>query len=286
MSKPSFGQTKIINGKEYVYKQDSRGGNYGSWHVNSPNASPYSAIENHDQRYNAMGDINTIPDGMNDQDKIDSLLPSGEYTDHYYESTERKHFTKGQPGSQFTQVHNLEDLLQHTLDTREGGLDGNDKDKFIAMGCNPAAFRDSYRYLMVEVEGETGNIDSTQVDDDQELIPVQKVRSKDGFESSEYRLAMKAESKKKTSIATLLILNDVDEENLGEDFYSEAKDYDNVLITAYPGTPGNFRGGVREENGKDWLENKIARGEKITVGDVKRNCFDGNDFGINLQIDI
>lgn len=30
-NKPQFGQKKTVNGKEYTYKQDARGGNYGSW---------------------------------------------------------------------------------------------------------------------------------------------------------------------------------------------------------------------------------------------------------------
>lgn len=215
------------------------------------------------------------------EDEVSALMPQGDYATSYYEGTNRKHFggTAG-AGSQFTEHIDLHDLLEDVKETRVGGLSGDDRDKFIAMGCNPESFREGYRYLMVDADGVLGASDTTQYSDDTVIQAIKK------HDRDEYRFSVELEHKPEVEFGTVVLLDDVKEDNLSEGFWNDVKDNppSSVLLTAYPGKPGGFRGAVRDDDAKAWLDKRLESGEPLTIGEVKKNCWDGADFGLNVSV--
>lgn len=83
--KPHFGQKKKVNGKEYTYKKNARGGNYGSWFL-SENSSNNNS--------NLSGDIHNDFQ-QNDFDREEAVEDLYPLVDDLEEYTSRKIFEGG-----------------------------------------------------------------------------------------------------------------------------------------------------------------------------------------------
>lgn len=210
----------------------------------------------------------------------DILLPTKE---DYYASTEKKHFgDTSAPGSQFTEVKSLKEFLKLAQEQKPKGLADDDSQWYIDNGVDPGALRENTRYIRVDTPGVLGSGDSTKLQDDDIVIPIRKSTSKG---ANEYRFTFEIDEKPKVDHATLIISDDVDGYDYSPEML-EALDGEKppaIFFTCYPGSPGGYRGGVRDEK-LEKLEKRLENNPRpLTVKEVKRDYFDGKDFGVNYS---
>lgn len=214
-------------------------------------------------------------------DPEDILLPTKE---EYYAATEKKHFgDTSSPGSQFTELSTLDEFLELAQEQKEKGLMDDDREWYIKNGVNPDALREGIRYIKVDTPGVLGSGDSTQLKDDDVVIPVRKSTRKG---SNEYRFSFPVDEKPEVDHATLIISDDVENYNYTPEMLEvlDGKTPPAIFFTCYPGSPGAFRGGVRDEK-LEKLEKRLSTNSNpLTVAEIKREYFDGNDFGVNYTI--
>lgn len=213
----------------------------------------------------------------------EDILPSDK--DDYYAATEKKHFGDiSGPGSQFTEVKSLIEFLDLAQEQKDKGLMDDDRQWYIDNGVNPESLRDGIRYIRVDTPGVVGSGDSTQLQDDDIVVPIRKSRSKGG---DEYRFSFPVKEKPTVDHATLIIGDEVEEYGYDQDTV-ESLGIDTppaVFFTCYPGSPGAFRGGVRDEK-LEKLEERLANNPApLTVAEVRKEYFDGVDFGVNYSTD-
>lgn len=139
-------------------------------------------------------------------------------------------------------------------------------------------------YIKVDTPGVLGSGDSTQLKDNDVVIPVRKSTRKG---SNEYRFSFPVDEKPEVYHATLIISDDVENYNYTPEMLEVlgGKTPPAIFFTCYPGSPGAFRGGVRGEK-LEKLEKRLSTNSSpLTVAEVKREYFDGNDFGVNFTIE-
>lgn len=231
-----------------------------------------------------QGDFSSLKEEHFDKyavDPEDILLPTKE---EYYAATEKKHFgDTSSPGSQFTELSTLDEFLELAQEQKEKGLMDDDREWYIKSGVNPDALREGIRYIKVDTPGVLGSGDSTQLKDDDVVIPVRKSTRKG---SNEYRFSFPVDEKPEVDHATLIISDDVENYNYTPEMLEvlDGKTPPAIFFTCYPGSPGAFRGGVRDEK-LEKLEKRLSTNSSpLTVAEVKREYFDGNDFGVNYTI--
>lgn len=138
------------------------------------------------------------------------------------------------------------------------------------------------RYGFGLTPGVLGSGDSTKLQDDDIVIPIRKSTSKG---ANEYRFTFEVDEKPKVDHATLIISDDVDGYEYSPEML-EALDGEKppaIFFTCYPGSPGGYRGGVRDEK-LEKLEKRLENNpHPLTVKEVKRDYFDGKDFGVNYS---
>lgn len=197
----------------------------------------------------------------------------------------KKHFgDTSSPGSQFTELSTLDEFLELAQEQKEKGLMDDDREWYIKSGVNPDALREGIRYIKVDTPGVLGSGDSTQLKDDDVVIPVRKSTRKG---SNEYRFSFPVDEKPEVDHATLIISDDVENYNYTPEMLEALDDKmpPAIFFTCYPGSPGAFRGGVRDEK-LEKLEKRLSTNSSpLTVAEVKREYFDGNDFGVNYTIE-
>lgn len=160
---------------------------------------------------------------------------------------EVKHFDpeKG-VGSLFTEIENLQDLLEKAIEQR-GNLDGDDREKFIAMGVPPEALMAFCRYLKVETPGEVGIANVKDLAPD---TKVKVIRTKQGTPCS---LVVEGQNLPITDFGTIII-GPNEKGKKPDDPEPSTKE---MIWTVHPGLP------VRPVTEDIWPE-----GSEITVQDV------------------
>lgn len=170
----------------------------------------------------------------------------------YYQDLHDKHFNASTAvGSVFTEVSDLEELLEKAA-SEEGGILRDDRDIFIAEGADPEAFLPQCRYLKVKTKGENGLVSTAECDDDEK---VHVVRTKAGAPCS---LVVERSSRPETNSATLIFGPDPESGN-------------EIVWTAHPGSP------IRPSSGDTWEE-----GATITVKDVRESR--GSDGWLQVEV--
>lgn len=88
--------------------------------------------------------------------------------EEYYAATNKKHFgDTNQPGSQFTEVKDLCELVKITKLSHGGSFgDKDDRDKLMAIGADPKAFNEETRYYITPTGGRLGAMTSHALPDD------------------------------------------------------------------------------------------------------------------------
>lgn len=187
---------------------------------------------------------------------VTSHVDRGDGWDEYYTATDKKHFQdRDAPGSKFTDpsLSKVEDVVALTLQQR-GSLEGDDRDKLIARGAKPEAFRDGNRYLMVNTPGTLGVQDSRTMRDD-DLVEV--TRTKPG---TPVNLVKKVTEQGTTNYGVVVVTKDFDS---GEP----------RVITTFPGTvtysPKNH-------------QMEALEGKTITVAQAREIL--GDDFYANTRV--
>ena len=111
--------------------------------------------------------------------EIEKFLPS-ERAD-YYAALHDKHFNPEKSvGSLITEARNLRDLLARAIEQR-GSLQGDDREKFIALGVAPESLLPDCRYLKVQTGGEVGIVKGIDLSPD---TAVSVLRTKPGVPCS------------------------------------------------------------------------------------------------------
>jgi hypothetical protein len=187
-----------------------------------------------------------------------AAVPRDRSPDHtkYYADNDKKHMgDKDQPGSKFLspKIKKTEDALALAIQQR-GSIEGNDKEKFIALGASPDAFQESNRYLYFETPGTMGVQNSSSMDDNETLTVT---RTKAGAACS---LVANVKTQPKTSYAVAVIATD---KNTGKD----------LLITTFPGMVTKS---LRNADIDD------LEGQKITVAQARKIL--GRDVWVNTKI--
>lgn len=191
-----------------------------------------------------------------DQRTVKAHVDRGDDWDEYYTATDEKHFrNKDAPGSKYTDpsLTKVEDVVALAMEQR-GGLDGDDRDKLIALGAKPSAFRDGNRYLMVNTPGTLGIKDSRDMKDD-DLVEV--TRTKPG---TPVNLVRKVTQQDTTDYGVVVVTKDFD---TGEP----------RVITTFPGT-------VTLSPKSPQLE--ALEGKTITVKQAREIL--GEDFHANTRV--
>ncbi|OHA20565.1 MAG: hypothetical protein A2849_03075 [Candidatus Taylorbacteria bacterium RIFCSPHIGHO2_01_FULL_51_15] len=191
-------------------------------------------------------------------ERVQAVLP-GEHAG-YFKDMETKHFDpeKG-VGSLFTEIKDLQSLLDKTIDQR-GNLDGDDREKFIAMGVKPEALMTFCRYLEVETPGEVG------VSSVKDLSPdtrVKVIRTKQGAPCS---LVVEGQNLPTTKFGTIII-GPNEKGKKSDDPEPSTRE---MIWTVHPGLP------VRPATQDIWPE-----GSEITIQDVIDKL--GNDVFVNVK---
>lgn len=184
------------------------------------------------------------------------LMPS-EFA-QYYADTEKKHFDPSQPGSTFTGVGNLEDLLEEAFDQR-GTLQGDDREELMALGADPRSFGADKRYLMVRTPGTLGAVSSSELSGDQLLQVVQKSADMPPV------CALEVNEQPASQFATIVLTDSPSNPAVAGS--------PGMLITAFPG--------VSMEPGASSLFTPFI-GQSITVAEG-RKIF-GREFSVNTQV--
>ena len=173
---------------------------------------------------------------------------------------ETKHFDSEKGvGSLFTETRDLKELLEKTIEQR-GSLQGDDREKFIAMGVKPEALMAFCRYLKVETPGEVGIINIKDLDVN---TKVKVVRTKQGAPCS---LVVEGQNLPTTDFGTIIIGPNEKGEN-PEDPEPSTKE---MIWTVHPGLP------VRPTTEDIWPE-----GSEILVSEVIEKL--GNDIFLNVK---
>ena len=174
----------------------------------------------------------------------------------YYAATDVKHFgDKNEPGSKFLAggLRAVEDVVALAVYQR-GDLKGDDRDRFIARGADPSAFREGNRYLLVETLGTVGVIHSADLPD-ATLLSV--VRTKPGAPCS---LVVSVDEQPVTDYAVIVITED---QQTGED----------LVITTFPGI-------VTQSIDNELIES--LEGGALTVASARDIL--GKDFWANTRV--
>jgi hypothetical protein len=177
----------------------------------------------------------------------------------YFKDTQDKHFdSEKAAGSLFTEVRTMEDLFKLAIQQR-GSLDGDDREKFVAMGVDPSALLAFCRYLKVDTKGEVG------IKAAKDLPPetkVKVVRTKQGAPCS---LIIESDEFADADFGTIVI--GPNEKSKPEDSEPSTKE---MVWTVHPGLP------VRPIASDTWQE-----GSEITVAEVISKL--GVDVYLNLK---
>ena len=174
----------------------------------------------------------------------------------YYAATDVKHFgDRREPGSKFLaeDLRSVEDVVALAVHQR-GDLQGDDRDRFIARGADPSAFREGNRYLLVETLGTVGVIHSADLPD-ATLLSV--VRTKPGAPCS---LVAAVDEQPMTCYACIIVSTDRD---TGED----------LVITTFPGM-------VTQSIDDELIE--ALEGGALTVASARDIL--GTDFWANTRV--
>ena len=178
----------------------------------------------------------------------------------YFKDMEIKHFDpeKG-VGSLFTEIKDLKNLLEKTIEQR-GNLDGDDREKFIAMGVKPEALMAFCRYLKVETPGEVG------IANVKDLAPDTKVKIIRTKQNAPCSLVVEGQNLPITEFGTIIIGPNEKGKN-PDDPKPSTKE---MIWTVHPGLP------VRPATEDIWPE-----GSEITVKDVIERL--GSDVFLNVR---
>lgn len=207
---------------------------------------------------------------LQNKGKISELL-NVEKRPEYIASIDSKHFDISKSGSTFTDesVKNTSDVLAATAAQR-GGLDGDDRDKLIAAGADPASFlppESGVRYLQVNIAGTQALRNTSNMRDDEILTIVGKGRN-DGSPPS-LSFSSDVHEQPKTDFGTVVIGPDLDENK---------KPIPNteVLWTLHPGIPTR---GIRSDTIR---ENGLEANSQITVKELRERF--GKDIQVNTRL--
>lgn len=178
------------------------------------------------------------------QHELDQVLPK-EFAS-YFSDTEKKHFVpETAVGSLFTESKSIADLLRRAIEQR-GSLDGDDREKFVALGAKPEGLMAQCRYLYVETPGEVGIAEISKLPPD---TKVRVVRTKQDAPCS---LIVEGTELPQSSFGTIIIgPNEKMKPDAPEPTTRE------MVWTVHPGLP------VRPATEDSWPE-----GSEITVQDV------------------
>ncbi len=192
------------------------------------------------------------------ENQLAAILPAEH--EGYFKATEAKHFVpETAVGSLFTGVKSLNELLGLAIQQR-GSLEGDDREKFIALGAKEGDLMPQCRYLMVKTPGEVGIVNVKDLAPDTQ---VQVVRTKPGAPCS---LIVLDNNFPVTDIGTIVV---------GPNEKSEKPDdpertTKEMIWTVHPGLP------VRPLAGDVWPEGSV-----VTVQDVIEKI--GNDVFLNVK---
>lgn len=189
--------------------------------------------------------------------EVNQVLP--EEKSAYFADMGAKHFVpETAVGSLFTDVHDLRSLLR-LAQTQRGGLAGDDREMFIALGAPEASMLPQCRYLKVETNGEVG-IESVK-----ELEPTTAVKVVRTKADAPCSLVIEKDEMPSISFGTIIIGPN------GQLHPGDPEPSTSELVwTVHPGLP------VRPAMGDIWEE-----GSEITVMDVVDKL--GNDVYLNVR---
>jgi hypothetical protein len=176
----------------------------------------------------------------------------------YFADTERKHFSASSEGSTFTEAKNLNDVLSRAAEQRKN-LEGDDREKLIALGADPSSFAADKRYLMVETKGTVGTILASELPDTTQVSVVQK------SEKAKPVCVATVKSQKETDHATIVL---ADNPTL-----PGTENHPTLLITAFPGVSG-------PSGSNDDLLPYV--GKSMSIAEARKIY--GRDFSINTIV--
>lgn len=189
--------------------------------------------------------------------KYDANMPSA-YA-QYFADTEKKHFNLDSPGSQFTELKNLGQVLA-AAEHQRGSLDGDDREYLIEMGADPKSFAPDRRYICAETPGVSGVVKASELNPDEIVTVIQK------SEKAKPMCQMTVKKKTPTQIATIVL---VDNPTL-----PGTEGVDTLLITAFPGVSGP------SGSNNDLLP---YVGKQLTLGQASEIY--GRDFEVNTILE-
>lgn len=203
-------------------------------------------------------DVHPVPDHWKTNAQTDEVLPREQR--QYFRDMENKHFVpETAVGSLFTESPSLRSLIDLAIEQR-GDLEGDDRDKFIAMGVKPEALMSFCRYLKVETPGEVGIVNVKDLEPD---TKVKVIRTKQGAPCS---LVVEKAELPLTDFGTIIIgPNEKSEDPKASDPSTKE-----MIWTVHPGLP------VRPATEDIWPE-----GSEITVQEVIDKL--GNDVFLNVK---
>jgi|GEM_PF-2900239 len=197
--------------------------------------------------------IKSTPEKAAENIEAADLLPAE--MSEYYDKMHDKHFVRETAiGSLFTEVKNMDDLLELTIKQRPQGLSGDDRVKFAAMGVSPDGLLPQCRYLLVKTAGEVGIV---SIKDVGQAESVYVERTKPGTPCT---LSVTRENMPQTDIATIIIGPNEQENGSTEE----------MIWTVHPGLP------IRPAREDYWEEGSV-----ITAAEVKDKL--GEDKFINVK---
>lgn len=237
------------------------------------------------------GDLNNKEAGAHAPYVKDGVLSPAQYNEDgsikrpevtyekYYSGTNKKHFlplaqagdpSKRQeflnnPGSQFDpqKVSSIQELADIVQKQRPGGLEGDDRDKLIAEGADPASFKPGFRYLKTPIGGYLGSMTTDGLPDNTPISFHEKIPG-----SNIVAVTIDRKTKPKVSEGVLIMAKGDKEK--GENDY---------IITAHPGMPSRpnpDRDGLTREQ-KDAYDakehenmKKLAQQGKLTITSTTR----------------
>lgn len=187
-----------------------------------------------------MEKINQEDSRLEKEKDLLNFLPAEK--EDYFKDLHKKHFlAETAVGSLFTDVKNLQELLDLTIEQRKEGLDGDDKISLVAMGVAKNALLPQCRYLLVKTSGDVGIINAKELPQDQ-TVYVKRLK-----QGTPCTLFVENEIMPKTDIATIIIgPNEEDSASTEE-----------MIWTVHPGLP------IRPAKTDIWQE-----GSELTVMEV------------------
>lgn len=192
---------------------------------------------------------------MSPDEQIRSLLPSTEAAVQYFAATERKHFgSQSDPGSTFTDVDNLADLLS-LAHFQRGNLDGDSRRSLIASGVHPDAFAAGVRYLLVRTPGTVGILNTSTLHPD-DTVTVERTKP-----NAPCTVVTEVTTQPTAEYGVIIIGPDVD------GFTDDGRD---VLYTAHPGPPTRPANSAVLD-GYEGQQITVRRMREVLGGDVWAN---------------